>query len=137
LTLIQNFPLTGAIIVSTPQEVALADVRKAADMFRNEQIRIPLLGLVENMSYFIPPEDPGKKYFIFGQSGCKKFADQHNIPLLGQIPIVPAISESGDSGSPIASENDSPVTVAFEKLAEAVAQQIAIQNAIRESFKSN
>ena len=137
LTLVQSFPLTGSIIVSTPQELALADVRKAADMFRNEQIRIPLLGVVENMSYFIPPDNPDKKYYIFGQSGCKKFAEQHNIPLLGQIPIVPAISESGDSGSPIAAEDNSPVALAFAKLAEAVARQIAIQNAIKESFGIN
>jgi ATP-binding protein involved in chromosome partitioning len=137
LTLIQNFPLTGAIIVSTPQEVSLSDVRKAADMFKNDQIRIPLLGLVENMSYFIPPDDPTKKYYIFGQSGCKKLADQLHIPILGQIPIVPAITESGDSGSPIAVDGNLPVTAAFDKLAEAVAQQIAIQNAIKESFGIN
>lgn len=134
LTLIQNFPLTGAIIVSTPQEVAISDVRKAADMFRNDHIRIPLIGLVENMSYFSPPDSPEKKYFIFGQSGCKKFAGELNIPLLGQIPIVPEITESGDSGRPIASDDHSPVTQAFDKLAEAVAQQIAIQNVIKESF---
>jgi ATP-binding protein involved in chromosome partitioning len=137
LTLIQNFPLTGAIIVSTPQEVAISDVRKAADMFRNDHIRIPLLGLVENMSYFSPPDDPEKKYFIFGQSGCKKFAGDLNIPLLAQIPIVPAITESGDSGSPIASADHSPVAAVFMQLAEAVAQQIAIQNAIKESFGMN
>jgi ATP-binding protein involved in chromosome partitioning len=135
LTLIQNFPLTGAIIVSTPQEVAITDVRKAADMFRNEHIRIPLLGLVENMSYFSPPDDPGKKYFIFGHSGCTKFAADLKIPLLARIPIDPGITESGDSGSPIATIKDSPVAAAFMALAEAVAQQIAIQNAIKESFK--
>jgi ATP-binding protein involved in chromosome partitioning len=134
LTLIQNFPLTGAIIVSTPQEVAISDVRKAADMFRNDHIRIPLLGLVENMSYFTPPDAPEKKYFIFGQSGCKKLAGELNIPLLAQIPIVPDITESGDSGSPIAADDRSPVSAAFMQLAEAVAQQIAIQNAIKESF---
>jgi ATP-binding protein involved in chromosome partitioning len=137
LTLIQNFPLTGAIIVSTPQELAISDVRKAADMFRNEQIRIPLLGLVENMSYFTPSDDPEKKYFLFGQSGCKKFASDLNIPLLGQIPIIPEITESGDSGVPIAAELHSPVTNAFTHLAEAVAQQVAIQNAIKESFGMN
>jgi len=134
LTLIQNFPLTGAIIVSTPQELAISDVRKAADMFRNDHIRIPLLGLVENMSYFSPPDNPEKKYFIFGQSGCKKFASDLNITLLAQIPIVPEITESGDSGSPIATDDHSTVAAAFMKLAEAVAQQIAIQNAIKESF---
>lgn len=137
LTLIQNFPLTGAIIVSTPQELAISDVRKAADMFRNEHIRIPLLGLVENMSYFTPPDDPGKKYFIFGRSGCRQFASDLRIPLLGQIPIVPEITESGDSGSPVAAGDHSPVNAAFVQLAEAVAQQIAIQNAIKESFGVN
>jgi ATP-binding protein involved in chromosome partitioning len=134
LTLIQNFPLTGAIIVSTPQEMAIADVRKAADMFNTEAIRIPVLGLVENMSYFIPPDMPDKKYYIFGKSGCTRFAKELNIPLLGQIPIVTAISDAGDQGSPIATDLSSPVTKAFSELAEAVAQQIAIHNAIKESI---
>jgi ATP-binding protein involved in chromosome partitioning len=134
LTLIQNFPLTGAIIVSTPQEMAIADVRKAADMFNTEAIRIPILGLVENMSYFIPPDMPDKKYFIFGKSGCTKLAADLSIPLLGQIPIVTAISDAGDQGSPIATDKKSPVTKAFAQLAETVAQQVAIHNAIRESI---
>jgi ATP-binding protein involved in chromosome partitioning len=134
LTLVQSFPLTGAIMVSTPQEVAIADVRKAADMFRNDQIRIPILGLVENMAYFIPPDMPEKKYFIFGKSGCRKFADELNIPLLGQIPIEAAIADSGDSGKPVAAGPDSLTNEAFTKLAEAVAQQVAISNAIRETF---
>ena len=134
LTLIQNLPLTGAIIVSTPQEVAIADVRKAADLFRNEQLRIPVLGLVENMSYFIPPDDPQKKYFIFGKSGCKKFAEELRIPLLAEIPILPEITDSGDAGVPASLNANSPISKAFENLAESVAQQIAIQNAIRESF---
>ena len=134
LTLIQNFPLTGAIIVSTPQEMAIADVRKAADMFNTEAIRIPILGLVENMSYFVPPDMPDKKYYIFGESGCTKFAKELSIPLLGQIPIVTAISDAGDSGSPIATNEKSPVTLAFAKLAETVAQQVAIHNAIKETI---
>ncbi len=134
LTLIQDFPLTGAIIVSTPQQVAIADVRKAADMFRNDKINIPILGLVENMSYFSPADSPEKKYHIFGEGGCKKFAAELNIPLLGQIPIVPAIAESGDAGIPVAMDNQSPVAAAFLNLAEAVAQQIAISNSIREIF---
>lgn len=136
LTLIQDFPLTGAIIVSTPQQVAIADVRKAADMFRNDKINIPILGLVENMSYFSPPDAPEKKYYIFGQGECKKFSEELNIPILGQIPIVSAIADSGDSGSPIAVEDDSPVTAAFTQLAERVAQQIAISNSIREIFSN-
>ena len=134
LTLIQDFPLTGAIIVSTPQQVAIADVRKAADMFRNDKINIPILGLVENMAYFTPPESPEKKYYIFGEGGCKKFAGELNIPILGQIPIVPAISESGDTGVPMAVNDQSPVAEAFLKLSETVAQQIAISNSIKEIF---
>ena len=135
LTLIQDFPLTGAIIVSTPQQLAIADVRKAADMFRNDKINIPILGLVENMSYFAPPDLPGNKYYIFGKGGCEKFAAELNIPLIGQIPIVTAISDSGDAGSPVALDDTSPVTDAFIKLAENVAQQIAISNSIREIFR--
>jgi ATP-binding protein involved in chromosome partitioning len=135
LTLIQNFPLTGAIIVSTPQEMAITDVRKAADMFNTEAIRIPILGLVENMSYFVPPDMPDKKYYIFGKSGCAKLAADLSIPLLGQIPIVTAISAAGDQGSPIATEKNSPVTLAFAQLAETVAQQVAIHNAIRKSIR--
>ena len=134
LTLIQDFPLTGAIIVSTPQEMAITDVRKAADMFNTEAIRIPILGLVENMSYFVPPDMPDKKYYIFGKSGCAKLAEDLSIPLLGQIPIVTAISDAGDKGSPVATEKNSPVTLAFAQLAEVVAQQVAIHNAIRESI---
>ncbi|MEI6435406.1 MAG: Mrp/NBP35 family ATP-binding protein [Bacteroidota bacterium] len=134
LTLIQDFPLTGAIIVSTPQQVAIADVRKAADMFRNDKINIPILGLVENMSYFSPPDNSEKRYAIFGQGGCKKLAAELNVPLLAQLPIVSAIADSGDAGMPIAEDDESPVTAIFINLAENVAQQIAITNAIRETF---
>jgi ATP-binding protein involved in chromosome partitioning len=134
LTLVQNFPLTGAIIVSTPQQVAIADVRKAADMFNNEQIRIPILGVVENMAYFTPPELPDKKYYIFGKDGCKKFAEELKTPLLGQIPILPAITDSGDDGNPVAT-GDSPAATAFRELAEKVAQQVAIANAVKGVFR--
>lgn len=134
LTLVQDFPLTGAIIVSTPQQVAIADARKAADMFRNDKINIPILGIVENMSYFTPPELPEKKYYIFGHGGSQALADELHMPLLGQIPIVPAITDSGDAGSPIAIDPNSPVTVAFNHLAEAVAQQVAISNSIKAAF---
>lgn len=136
LTLIQSFPLTGAIIVSTPQELALADVRKAADMFRNDQMNIPILGVVENMSFFIPEDDPTKKYYIFGKEGCRKFAEGLKIPLLGQIPVVPAISDSGDTGNPIATDENSPVTRAFSELAGSVAQQVAISNAVKSVFEA-
>ena len=134
LTLVQSFPLTGAIVVSTPQEVAIADVRKAADMFRNDQIRIPILGLVENMAYFVPPDMPYKKYFIFGNSGCQKFADELHIPILGQIPIEPSIADSGDAGKPVTAGDDSPTSQAFTRLAESVAQQVAVTNAIKEGL---
>ncbi len=134
LTLIQDFPLTGAVIVSTPQQVAIADVRKAADMFRNDKINIPILGIVENMSYFSPPDNPEKRYSIFGEGGCENLAKELNIPILAKIPIVAAIAESGDAGSPIVTESDSLVAASFMKLAENVAQQVAISNAIRETF---
>lgn len=134
LTLIQDFPLTGAIIVSTPQEVAIADVRKAADMFRNDKINIPILGLVENMSYFTPPDLPDRKYSIFGEGGCARFAADLNIPLLARLPILPAIAGSGDSGVPAAAETGTPAGDAFRGLAEAVAQQVAISNTVREVF---
>ncbi len=136
LTLIQDFPLTGAIIVSTPQQVAIADVRKAADMFRNDKINIPILGLVENMAYFSPPDAPEKKYYLFGEGGCQKFAAELNIPVLGQLPIVAAIADSGDAGVPVTAGEPTPVAEAFIKLAEAVAQQIAISNSIREIFSA-
>jgi ATP-binding protein involved in chromosome partitioning len=103
-------------------------------MFNTEAIRIPILGLVENMSYFVPPDMPDKKYYIFGKSGCAKLAEELSIPLLGQIPIVTAISDAGDQGSPIATVEGSPVTLAFAQLAETVAQQVAIHNAIKETI---
>jgi len=103
-------------------------------MFRNDKINIPILGLVENMSYFSPPDLPGNKYYIFGKGGCEKFAAELNIPLIGQIPIVSDISDSGDAGNPISLDDTSPVTAAFVNLAENVAQQIAISNSIREIF---
>ena len=136
LTLIQDFPLTGAIIVSTPQQVAIADVRKAADMFRNDKINIPILGIVENMSYFSPPDDPSKRYPIFGQGGCEKLAAELNIPVLARLPIVSAIADSGDAGSPVSVDDSSPEAAAFRKLAENVAQQVAISNVIRETFEA-
>ncbi len=134
LTLIQDFPLTGAIIVTTPQQVAVSDVRKAADMFRNDKINIPILGLVENMAWFTPPELPGSKYFIFGKGGGELFAKELNVPLLGQIPIQQCIVDSGDSGNPVAADEASPGSSSFGELAEKVAQQVAISNAIRETF---
>jgi len=135
LTLVQTIPVTGVVIVSTPQNVALADARKAVNMFSQESINVPILGLVENMSWFTPKEYPENKYYIFGKEGCKKLADEMNVPLLGQIPLVQSICESGDSGIPVALDKDSVVGSAFLSLAELVSQQIAIRNANIEPTK--
>lgn len=129
LTIVQQLPVTGVCIVTTPQEVALADARKAIGMFTQESINVPILGLIENMAWFTPAELPDNKYYIFGQDGGKKLAQASNIPLLGQIPLVQGICESGDKGSPIALDANSPMSEAFRKLAENTAQQIAIRNA--------
>lgn len=124
LTLAQSYSITGAVIVTTPQKVAFADVIRAAAMFRQEKLTIPLLGLIENMAYFTPSDMPEKQYFIFGKGQGEEFAHQLEIPLLGQIPLVEAISEAGDKGSPIALDADSPVTKSFDKVAAAIRKQI-------------
>lgn len=100
LTVVQTLALTGAVVVSTPQAVALADARKGINMFTNEKVNVPILGLVENMAWFTPAELPENKYYIFGREGAKKLAEEMNVPLLGQIPIVQSICESGDKGTP-------------------------------------
>lgn len=117
LTLAQQYKVSGAIIVTTPQKVAFADVLRAANMFKEEALRIPIYGLVENMAYFTPSDMPEKKYYIFGKETGQLFADQLGVPLLGQIPIVEKIAESGDNGTPLALDADSPVTKAFDKIA--------------------
>ncbi len=129
LTLVQTLPVTGAVIVTTPQEVALADARKAFSMFRQKEINVPILGLVENMAWFTPEELPDNKYFIFGEGGGKKLALESKVVLIGQIPIVQSIREGGDTGKPVAMEDASIVGKAFAELAQNTAQQIAIRNA--------
>jgi len=131
LTLVQAVGLTGAVVVTTPQKVALADTQKGLAMFNQAQINVPILGVVENMAYFTPSELPNNKYYIFGQDGGKKFAEKHNVPLLGEIPIEQSIREGGDLGLPVAL-GDSPTALAFGALAEKVAQQVAIKNARKE-----
>ena len=122
LTLAQTIPVTGAIIVSTPQQVALADVVRGVQMFRAEAIDIPVLGFVENMAYFTPAELPNNRYYIFGQGGCRKLASEMGIPLLGEIPLVQRIAESGDAGKPVAlytpDMSQSPERDAFDALAQ-------------------
>jgi ATP-binding protein involved in chromosome partitioning len=128
LTIVQNLSVTGVAVVTTPQEVALADARKAIAMFTQENINVPVLGLIENMSWFTPEELPQNKYYIFGNEGGKRLAEEFKLPLLGQIPLVQGIRESGDNGRPIALNENSPVSNAFRELAERTAQQIAIRN---------
>ncbi len=129
LTLAQQVPMTGVAIVTTPQEVALTDARKAITMFRQEQISVPVLGLIENMSWFTPAELPENRYYIFGKEGGKRLAEEYHLPLLGQVPVVQSICESGDEGLPVVLAEDSPESVAFRYMAENIAQQIAIRNA--------
>lgn len=120
LTLLQTLSITGAVIVSTPQQVALADARKGIDMYRNDKVNVPILGLIENMAWFTPAELPQNKYFIFGKDGCKKLAEEMGMPLLAQIPLVQGICESGDEGRPKALDDDSMTGRAFLNLAQAV-----------------
>jgi ATP-binding protein involved in chromosome partitioning len=128
LTLVQTVPVTGAIIVTTPQKVALADANKGLAMFKQPQINVPILGVIENMAYFTPEELPANKYYIFGKDGGKNLSEKHNVPLLGQIPLVQGIRESGDSGLP-AVLKEGPSATAFKTLAETVARHVAIRNA--------
>ncbi len=128
LTLLQTLPLTGAIIVSTPQAVALADARKGIDMYKNEKVNVPLLGLVENMAWFTPEELPENKYYIFGREGCKALAQELGVPLLGQLPIVESICSSGDAGQPAVLDISSTMGQAFLSLAQAVVTVVNRRN---------
>jgi len=128
LTLLQTLAITGAVIVSTPQKVALADARKGIDMYRNDKVNVPILGLVENMAWFTPAELPENKYYIFGKDGCKNLAKEMGCPLLAQIPVVQSICESGDAGEPAAVNVDSIVGQAFLNLAQAVVTTVNVRN---------
>lgn len=128
LTLVQSVPVTGAVIVSTPQKVALADVRKGVSMFRLPAVNVPVLGLVENMAYFTPAELPENKYYIFGKDGVKNMADELQVPFLGEIPLVQGIREGGDSGQPVALDDENPSAAAFAALAEQVILRVNERN---------
>lgn len=128
LTLLQTLAITGAMVVSTPQQVALADARKGVDMYRNEKVNVPILGLVENMAWFTPEELPGNKYYIFGREGCRRLADELGVPLLAQIPLVQGICESGDGGRPAALSADTMTGIAFLNLAQAVSSVVNRRN---------
>lgn len=129
LTVVQSLAVTGAIVVSTPQAVALADARKGINMFTNDKVNVPILGLVENMAWFTPAELPANRYYIFGKEGAKKLAGEMNVPLLGQIPIVQSICEGGDTGKPVALDEDSLTGQAFMQLAGNVVEQVEKRNA--------
>lgn len=118
LTLVQHLQLTGAIVVTTPQPVALVDARKGVDMFMNEKINVPVLGLIENMAWFTPAELPNNRYYIFGKDGGKQLAEELNIPLLGQVPLVQSIREGGDEGAPIALQDGHPAAQMFENICQ-------------------
>ena len=129
LTLVQTVPVTGAIIVSTPQDVALADVIRGVNMFKSKGVDVPVLGLVENMAWFTPEELPDNKYYIFGKDGGVKLAKELGLPILGQIPIVQGIREGGDSGNPVAFNEQSPSGKAFMELANNVIREVENRNA--------
>ena len=128
LTIVQTVPLTGAVIVSTPQEVALADARKGVAMFKN--VNVPVLGIVENMAYFTPPDLPDRKYYLFGEGGARRLAETLSVPFLGEVPLEQGLRESGDHGTPIVAQApETASAAAFRTIAERTAQQVSIRNA--------
>jgi ATP-binding protein involved in chromosome partitioning len=127
LTLVQEVSVTGAVIVSTPQEIALADAVKGISMFTGKGVDVPVLGLVENMAWFTPEELPNNKYYLFGKEGCKKLAERMRLPLLGQIPIVQSIREGGDEGTPMASK-EGIIAEAFGELASNLIAEVNKRN---------
>ncbi|OFX27318.1 MAG: sodium:proton antiporter [Bacteroidetes bacterium GWA2_31_9] len=135
LSLVQNMAITGAVIVSTPQQVALADTIKGINMFRDAKINVPILGLVENMCWFTTSEMPDKKYYIFGREGCKNLAEKENLPLIGQIPIVESICKSGDDGMPVCLADDKLLNFAYNELCDNFISQLNIRNEKIEASK--
>ena len=128
LSIMQSLPVTGAVVISTPQEIALADARKGVAMFQQETINVPVLGVVENMAYFTPAELPENKYHIFGKDGAKNLAQDLNVPFLGEIPLVQSIREAGDIGRPAALQTATPIEEAFEDLTKNVVQELVQRN---------
>jgi len=128
LSIMQSLPITGSVIVSTPQVVALADAKKGVAMFQQESINVPVLGIIENMSYFTPSELPNYKYYIFGKDGAKHLAEDLKVPFLGAIPLVQSIREAGDIGSPAALQEDTPLSEAFKEITQSVVQEVVNRN---------
>jgi len=125
LSLVQNVPVDGAVVVSTPQEVALADARKGVNMFRLESINVPVIGIIENMAWFTPAELPDNKYYIFGRDGAKNLAEGMGVPFLGQIPLVQGVREAGDVGKPAVFQENTPIAAAFDELVRTFVKQVA------------
>jgi len=130
LSIMQSMPITGAVVVSTPQAVALADARRGVAMFQQENIQVPVLGVIENMAYFTPEELPENKYYIFGKEGAKNLSEDLNISFLGEIPLVQSIREAGDSGRPAALQEEAPLAKAFEKITKEVIKELNNRNEI-------
>lgn len=128
LSIMQSLPITGAVVVSTPQNVALADAKKGVAMFQQENINVPVLGIIENMAYFTPEELPNNKYYIFGKEGAKNLAEDLQVPFLGEIPLVQSIREAGDVGRPAALQTATPLESAFEKLTQNIVQEVVNRN---------
>lgn len=128
LSIMQSLPITGAVVVSTPQEVALADARKGVAMFQQDSINVPVLGIVENMAYFTPEELPNNKYYIFGQEGAKHLSEDLNVPFLGEVPLVQSIREAGDVGRPAALQTATAIETAFEEITRNVVQEVVDRN---------
>ncbi|OIQ30113.1 MAG: chromosome partitioning protein [Bacteroidetes bacterium MedPE-SWsnd-G2] len=128
LSIMQSLPITGSVVVSTPQKVALADAKKGVAMFQQDSINVPVLGIVENMAYFTPEELPENKYYIFGEAGAKNLAEDLDVPFLGEIPIVQSVREAGDVGRPAALQSDTPIEEAFKEITREVVQQVVKRN---------
>lgn len=135
LTLVQSVPITGAVVVTTPQDVAIADAVKATNMFQLENINVPILGIVENMSWFTPKELPDNKYYIFGEGGAKKLAKKYKTVVLGQIPLAQGVRESGDQGAPISLSKNNDVGLLFNKVAKKLVEQVNIRHQLYEPTK--
>ena len=128
LSIMQAMPVTGAVVVSTPQEVALADARKGVAMFQQDSINVPVLGIIENMAYFTPAELPDNKYYIFGKEGAKHLAEDLKVPFLGEIPLVQSVREAGDIGRPAALQTGTQIEAAFEGITKNVVQEVVRRN---------
>jgi ATP-binding protein involved in chromosome partitioning len=135
LSLVQSIPVTGAVVVSTPQAIALADAKKGVNMFQLETINVPVLGIVENMAYFTPEELPNNKYYIFGKEGAKELAEKMNIDLLAEIPLVQSVREASDIGRPAVLQGSTDVAIALSNLAKKVIEKIETRNSELEKTK--